>query len=175
MMAIEEAFAALGGVTRIRIVDELGAIAFADIGEFIDWSNETQQVASDLKKRIGADIENGSKLGEDVVVLTNRVVLKPSQKLTREQRRAIAKISQDRYGNVRLAMHDKIGALKMLGTALGMFQDTTAEVKQPSPPNLSATIIYENRPNTPSTPGQLASPPVRRTRDDRHKDSSSTR
>jgi hypothetical protein len=62
-------------------------------------------------------------------------------------------------------MHDKIAALKMLGTALGMFQDTTAEVKQPSPANLSATIIYEGRPG--STPGQLASPPVRRARDER--------
>jgi hypothetical protein len=27
---------------------------------------------------------------------------------------------------VRIEIHDKIGALKMLGTALGMFQDTTA-------------------------------------------------
>jgi phage terminase small subunit len=147
MKAIEEAFAALGGITRIRIVDELGAIAFSDIGEIVDWSNETQQVASDLKKRIGADIENGSKPGEEVVVLTNRVVLKPSHKLTREQRRAIAKVAQDRYGNVRIEMHDKIGALKMLGTALGMFQDTTAEIKQP-PANLPATIIYENAPIT---------------------------
>jgi hypothetical protein len=30
-------------------------------------------------------------------------------------------------------MHDKLGALKMLRTALGMFQDTTAQVEQPKP------------------------------------------
>jgi hypothetical protein len=89
-------------------------------------------------------------------MLTNRVVLKPSHKLTREQRRAIAKVAQDRYGNVRIEMHDKIGALKMLGTVLGMFQDTTAEVKQPSPANLSAAIVYENKPTTLATPGQAA-------------------
>ena len=162
LRAIEEAFMELGGVTRSRIVDELGAIAFSDIGDFVDWSNETQQVAADIKGRIQADIETHRE-GEEVVVLTNRVILKPSSKLPPELRRAVAKISQDRYGNVRLAMHDKIGALKMLGTALGMFQDTTAEFKQPNPANLCATIIYENRPKTRSTPGQLASPPLGRT------------
>ena len=87
-----------------------------------------------------ADIQNGSKPDEEVAVLTNRVVLKPSHKLTSEQRRAIAKVSQDRYGNVR-KMHDKIAALKKLGTALGMFQDTTPQVKHPSPAPPSATII----------------------------------
>jgi phage terminase small subunit len=163
MMAIEEAFASLGGITRIRIVDELGSIAFADIGEFIDWSNETQEVSTDIKRRVDADIKDGSKPGEEVVVLTNRVVLKPSHKLTREQRRAIAKISQDRYGNVRLEMHDKLGALNSLARALGMFLDN-AQVVQPSPLNLPATIIYEGRPG--STPGQLASPPLRRARDE---------
>jgi phage terminase small subunit len=163
LLAIEQALASLGGITRIRIVDELGAIAFADIGEFIDWSNETQQLSTDIKGRIDdVDMERGSKPGEEVVA--NRVALTPSRKLTREQRRAIAKISQDRYGNVRLEMHDKLGALNSLARALGMFLDN-AQVEQPSPANLSPTIIYEGRPG--STPGQLASPPVRRARDER--------
>jgi phage terminase small subunit len=162
LRAIEEAFMELGGVTRARIVDELGAIAFADIGDFIDWSNETQQLSTDTKRPIDASIGGGSKPGEEVVVLTNRVVLKPSHKLTREQRRAIAKISQDRYGNVRLEMHDKLGALNSLARALLL---DNAQVEEPSPANLSATIIYEGRPG--STPGQLASPPVRRARDER--------
>jgi phage terminase small subunit len=145
MMAIEEAFAALGGITRIRIVDELGAIAFSDIGEIVDWSNETQQVASDLKKRIEADIKNGSKPGEEAVVLTNRVVLKPSHKLTREQRRAVAKVAQDRYGNVRIAMNDKIAALKVLGQALGMFKEQL-DVTSAGAAVLPAVIHYYGRP-----------------------------
>jgi phage terminase small subunit len=163
LRAIEEAFMELGGVTRARIVDELGAIAFADIGDFIDWSNETQQLSTDIKGRIDGDIEDGSKPGEEVVVLTNRVVLKPSHKLTREQRRAVAKVAQDRYGNVRMELHDKLGALNSLARALGMFQDTTVH-EQHGQPNVSATIIYEGRPG--STPGQLASPPARRARDE---------
>jgi phage terminase small subunit len=101
MMAIEEAFASLGGITRIRIVDELGAIAFGDIGDFVDWDNEIQHVAADLVKRMDGAVEvgRGDTLPDQVRVITNRVVVKPSTKLTREQRRAVAKITQDRYGN----------------------------------------------------------------------------
>ena len=40
-LEIERAMAQRGGITRTRIVDELGAIAFSDIGDFVDWDNET--------------------------------------------------------------------------------------------------------------------------------------
>jgi hypothetical protein len=43
LKAIEEAFVALGGVTRTRIVDELGAIAFSDIGEIVTWDEPVEQ------------------------------------------------------------------------------------------------------------------------------------
>jgi phage terminase small subunit len=167
LRAIEEAFMELGGVTRARIVDELGAIAFSDIGDFVDWDNRIEHVAADRNTRMDCSVqlEAGDKPADKVRVITNRVVLKPSHQLTREQRRVVAKVAQDRYGNVRMEMHDKLGALNSLARALGMFQDTTAHVEQPNPANLRATIIYEGRPG--STPGQLASPPVRRARDER--------
>src|SRR5262249_54590315 len=83
MMAIEEAFRSLGGITRIRIVDELGAIAFGEIGEFVDWDNEIQHVAADLVKRMDGAVEPecGDTPPQQVRVITNRVVLKPSHKL----------------------------------------------------------------------------------------------
>jgi phage terminase small subunit len=164
MMAIEEAFASLGGITRIRIVDELGAIAFADIGEFVDWDNEVEHVAADLSKRMNGRVELqtvGTSTNE-VHVITNRVVVKPSSKLTREQRRAVSKITQDRYGNVRIEMHDKLGALKMLGTALGMFSESTGASADTQHNNYSATIIYSGRPNTRPTPRYASSETVRR-------------
>jgi Terminase small subunit len=137
-------------------LDELAAIAFADIGEFVDWDNEVEHVAADLSKRMEGSVElgPGDKPAEQVRVITNRVVLKPSQKLTREQRRVIAKVAQDRYGNVRLEMHDKLAALKMLGMALGMFSESTGAGADAQHNNYSATIIYENRPPTLPLPGQ---------------------
>jgi phage terminase small subunit len=39
-MAIETVLAEFGGITRTRIVDELGAIAFSDIGEIVTWNEE---------------------------------------------------------------------------------------------------------------------------------------
>ena len=42
--AIDSAFMELGGITRSRIVDELGAIAFSDIGDVVDWDNETEHL-----------------------------------------------------------------------------------------------------------------------------------
>jgi hypothetical protein len=96
------------GITRSRIVDELGAIAFSDLGDFVDWDNETQHVAADIKDRIDADVETGDRPAAEVVTVTNRVTLKRSHKLTPALRRAVAKVSQDRYGNVRVEMHDKL-------------------------------------------------------------------
>ena len=139
-----------------KAAGELGAIAFGDIGDFVDWDNEIQHVAADLVKRMDGAVEvgRGDTLPDQVRVITNRVVVKPSTKLTREQRRAVAKITQDRYGNVRIEMHDKIAALKMLGTALGMFSESTGPGANTQHNNYSATIIYKNRPTTLPMPGQ---------------------
>jgi hypothetical protein len=123
-----EAFMELGGVTRARIVDELGAIAFSDIGNYVDWDNNVEHVAADLG---GVEVENGDTPADKVRVITNRVVLTPSHKIACDQRRAIAKVAQDRYGNVRIEMHDKIAALKMLGTALGMSQTRLRRLSSP--------------------------------------------
>ena len=58
-----------GGITRTRIVDELGAIAFSDIKDFVDWSADTERVAADL----GVE-PDGDQPADEVRVLTNRVV-----------------------------------------------------------------------------------------------------
>jgi hypothetical protein len=43
--AIDSAFIELGGITRSRIVDELGAIAFANIGQVLTWGDEIQEIS----------------------------------------------------------------------------------------------------------------------------------
>jgi phage terminase small subunit len=140
LQAIEYALMERTGITRSRIVDELGAIAFSDLGDFVDWDNETQHVAADIKDRVGVEPE-GDRPGEEVVVLTNRVVLRPSHKLDPALRRAVSKISQDRYGNVRIELFDKIAALDKLARALGMYQDAGHVEDNSQTTNVSATII----------------------------------
>jgi hypothetical protein len=137
-------------ITRSRIVDELGAIAFSDIGEFVDWDNEIQHVAADIKDRIGVNPAEGSNRSpEEEVAISNRVMLVPSHRLTPAQRRAVAKVSQDRYGNVRVEMHDKLAALDKLARALGMYQEP-AHVEDRSKTDMRATIIYEGRADRPA-------------------------
>jgi phage terminase small subunit len=156
LQAIEYALMERTGITRSRIVDELGAIAFSDLGDFVDWDNETQHVAADIKDRIDADVETG-----DRPTITNRVTLKPSHKLTPALRRAVAKVSQDRYGNVRVEMHDKLAALDKLARALGMYQEP-AHVEDHSKTDMRATIIYEGRadrpPRRPAPPKPVGGP-----------------
>jgi len=149
LQAIEYALMERTGITRSRIVDELGAIAFSDLGDFVDWDNETQHVAADIKDRIDADVETGDRPAAEVVNIINRVTLKPSHKLTPALRRAVAKVSQDRYGNVRVEMHDKLAALDKLARALGMYQEP-AHVEDHSKTDMRATIIYEGRADRPA-------------------------
>lgn len=150
LQAIEYALMEHTGVTRSRIVDELGAIAFADLGDFVDWDVETQHVANDIKDRVGVE-PAGDRPGDEVVVLTNRVVLRPSHKLDPAVRRAASKISQDRWGNVRVELHDKVAALDKLARALGMYQDGAhVDNSSTTQTNVSATIIYEGRADRPA-------------------------
>jgi hypothetical protein len=147
LQAIEYALKERTGITRSRIVDELGAIAFSNIQDFVDWDNETQHIAADIKDRV--DVESSQRPAEEVVTITNRVMLAPSHKLTAAQCRAVAQVSQDRYGNVRIKMHDKIAALDKLARALGMYQEPV-HVEDHSKTDLRATIIYEGRADRPT-------------------------
>ena len=49
-----------------------------------------------------------------------RVVVTDTAKLTQDQRRAIAEISETQHG-MRIKLHDKKGALELLGRHLGLF------------------------------------------------------
>lgn len=161
LLAIEQALGEQAGITRSRLVDELGAIAFSNIQDVVDWSNETERVGADIADSISADVEtpetrDGPPL-EEVRVLTNRVIIKPSAKIPPEIARAISKVSQDRYGNLRVEMHDKLAAITTLCKALGMFQEAQAGHVGDNVLNYSASIFYLNRPDG-RPPPRFASP-----------------
>ncbi len=85
-----------------RIMKELEAIAFQDVGEVASWSK--RPVVNDL--------------GE-IVRVEQAFDIRDSQSMPAEARRAI-KAATLRSGVMRLEMHDKLGALEKLAKACGL-------------------------------------------------------
>lgn len=110
----QEKLAAKLGVTKERIVSELAKIGFADIRKAIKWNGHLVR-------------EEDNPDGGDVLVIkelrNNHVLLVDSEDLDDDTAAAIAEISQNATGGVKLKMHDKKGALVDLGRHLGMFVD----------------------------------------------------
>jgi phage terminase small subunit len=154
LKAIEEAFVALGGVTRTRIVDELGAIAFSDIGEIVTWDEHAHDH--------GAGDEfvlDGDKHLVDVGitrVIKPKMNLLPSATIKPELRRVIAEISQTDKGTMRIKLHDKLAALDKLARALGMYTEANLNVEQTDGQKLVATTIYAGRPADRPARGKAA-------------------
>jgi len=91
-------------VTQERVVNELARIGFSDLREVADWDESGQQWKS------------SDELTDDAAASIKDI------KFTTERRR-------DRNGdtidtvNAHMAMHDKRGALELLGRHLGIFKD----------------------------------------------------
>jgi phage terminase small subunit len=89
--SIEERFS----VTRESIIEELAAIAFANLGDHFTWDEE------------------------------GRIRSKASRVLTQAQKRAVASIKQRRDGNgaiVEVRLPDKLKALELLSKVLGLVE-----------------------------------------------------
>lgn len=82
-------------ITQDRVIQELAQIAFAKITDYVE-------VQSDGEKNI--------------------VVVKSTEKLSKNQVSAIAGIKQGKYG-IEIKLNDKEKALEMLGRHLGMWND----------------------------------------------------
>ena len=78
-----------------RIINELAKIAFADMGNYATWGSRG-------------------------------ITLKESADLTPDQTAAVSELSEtvtESGGSTRFKLHDKKGALELLGKHLGMFKD----------------------------------------------------
>ena len=117
-MAIEAALAEFGGITRTRIVEELGAIAFSDIGDLASWDEGVQVCAPGDEYRLNGELHVAPKGGTTRVVRP-RLQIEPSALLRSELRRLISEVSQTDKGTLRIKLHDKLAALDKLARALG--------------------------------------------------------
>jgi phage terminase small subunit len=143
----------LGGITRTRIVDELGAIAFADIGTIVTWEEEI------------TDYEPGTEFGPDgelmiagnqgiTRVIRSKVNVLPSTRIDPKVRRLISEVTQTDKGSIKIKMHDKLSALDKLARALGMYSETSRVAKDGAP--LTAVTIYSGRPDNLPALGERA-------------------
>jgi phage terminase small subunit len=100
------------GVTIEKIVAELARIGFSDIRKAVRWHSSLVQ-------------EEDNPDGGDVLVIknivTNTVEIIGSDEIDDATAAAIAEISQNEKGGVKIKLHDKRAALVDLGKHLGMF------------------------------------------------------
>jgi phage terminase small subunit len=93
-------------ITQDRVLQELAAIGFADIGDFA-----------------GVAVTEGlDKAGNPIDI--RQVEIKPTDELDPVQRAAIASIKQGTNG-IEVKLNDKIKALELIARHLGMLNDKT--------------------------------------------------
>ncbi|OJF97590.1 terminase small subunit [Pararhizobium antarcticum] len=99
-------------ITKERVLAELAKIGFADIRKAIKWQGT---LVTEEDNPDGGDtlvIKN---------VVTNNVTLISSDEIDDDTAGAIAEISQNATGGIKIKLHDKKGALVDIGKHLGMF------------------------------------------------------
>ncbi|WGG60511.1 terminase small subunit [Brucella intermedia] len=99
-------------ITKERVLAELAKIGFSDIRKAIKWHGSLVT-------------EEDNPDGGDVLVVknvvTNNVQLVSSDEIDDDTAAAIAEISQNSTGGIKLKLHDKKAALVDIGKHLGMF------------------------------------------------------
>ncbi len=113
------------GITIDRVISELAKIGFSDIRKMVRWKSEKIT-------------EEDNPEGGDVLVIrnivTNTVEIIGSDDVDDATAAAIAEISQNEKGGVKVKLHDKRAALVDLGKHLGMFKER-AEIKHSGDPD----------------------------------------
>lgn len=99
-----------------RVLEELAAIAFSDVGSYYVWGSERRPVY-----RAGRPLLDAQ--GNVVTRVYPTAVLKPSSQLTPHQRAAVAGIEMSANGSPVLKLASKAAALKMLAQHLGLLAD----------------------------------------------------
>jgi phage terminase small subunit len=103
------------GVTVERIIAELAKIGFSDIRKAVRWKSA---LITEEEQPDGGDVLVVKN------VVTNQVEIVSSDEIDDDTAAAIAEVSQNTTGGVKIKFHDKRAALVDIGKHLGMFRDT---------------------------------------------------
>ncbi len=113
-------------VTQDKVLNELAAIAFSNGSDFAQVIEEPIIINGSYVM----DPDTGRIKTQETVSIT------PTDKLTEEQKKAIAGIKEGRNG-IEVNTYDKVRALELLGRHLGMF---TENIKLKGDANTEVTI-----------------------------------
>ena len=116
--AIADALRKTTGSTPARIVDELAAMAFSDIGKAVEWNNDVEYVSDNPTEE-----EEFGQYGNVTKVIASKVLVIPSKEMDPRTRLAVAEISQGEKGQLKIKMHPKADALDKLAKVLGMYNE----------------------------------------------------
>lgn len=101
-------------ITADRVLRELAKIGFSDIRKAVKWQSSliTEE-----------DNPDGGDVAVIKTVVTNNVQLIGSDEIDDDTAAAIAEISQNATGGLKIKLHDKKAALVDIGKHLGMFAE----------------------------------------------------
>jgi hypothetical protein len=128
-----------------RLLEELGVIAFADIGNVVSW-DETEpahEISPHEPGLVSGEKPRAFAEGATKFIRPKATIM-PSASMDAVVRRAISKVVMTDNGGLRIEMHDKIAALNKLARALGMY--TEKRDFKPNTHPVTAVTIYEGRP-----------------------------
>lgn len=114
--AAQKERAARTGITADRVLRELAKLGFSDIRKAVNWRSNVTEIG-----------ENPDT-GEPETRAFNEVVLVDSHAVDDDTAAAIAEVSQTKEGALKVKLHDKKGALELLGKHLGIFKEGATPV-----------------------------------------------
>lgn len=101
-------------ITADRVLKELAKIGFADIRKAVKW--QTAMITEE-------DNPEGGDVAVLKTIVTNTVQMVASEEIDDDTAAAIAEVSQNATGGVKIKLHDKRAALVDIGKHLGMFKE----------------------------------------------------
>jgi phage terminase small subunit len=127
-------------ITADRVLKELAKIGFSDIRKAVRWQSALVT---------GEDNPDGGDIAVVKTIVTNNVQMVASDEIDDETAAAIAEVSQNQGGGLKIKLHDKRAALVDIGKHLGMFRDKVEVtgkdgaplIEQPSTTDLAKALL----------------------------------
>ena len=119
-------------VTAQNVVNELAKLGFADMGDYSEWSKDGTKIVP------SKELREGQTAAVQEINISSLVVAGESED---DEKQVLSQ-------NIKLKLHDKKGALDLLGRHLGLFTERVADPEAPTPVAVNIVVEDGRRPDT---------------------------